>query len=495
MIPLKTSQLSTQLQNGEPVRLSFSYNNKTTVKFLNSLFTKFLGQHDMIYLQSTVETVLREMVVNAVKANSKRVYFEKEGLDILNENHYSRGMEEFKNYIVTVKENISVDLKKSGYKVEVILKKDKLGLNVVVRNNVALLPFEQERINMRIAKAKEYNDFSDIYMDISDDQEGEGLGIPLTILFLKNSGIGENSFSIKTNGKITQSSFKIPYVLKSFELTNVIQQHVLEKVDELPTFPENVLELQEMCKDPHVEIQDLVDKISFDLSLTAAVLKLSNSASFIISKNVDSLSEAIKIIGLKNLNTILVSSGSRKIMDEHFTSFKEVWKHCNKTAFYAKKLAQKFKMNKSLEKAVLASLLHDLGKIVLLSVNSELANVMDTVAVKREVRISTVIEEISIGISHSTIGKIIAEKWKLPEYIVETLAYHHSPLCAKEEFREVVYITYLANKLCLIEDKKFDFYYLEDEVLNYFGINGEKEFTAIHDQLSENFIEMEKLEA
>ena len=55
-------------------------------------------------------------------------------------------------------------------------------------------------LKSRVDKAREYTDFSDIYMDIADDQEGEGLGIPLTILFLKNSGIGDTSFSIVSDG-------------------------------------------------------------------------------------------------------------------------------------------------------------------------------------------------------------------------------------------------------------------------------------------------------
>lgn len=492
MISAKTTQLVNQIEKEEPVRISFCYNNRTTVKFVNSLFTKFLSKYDMLYLQSTVETVIREMIVNAVKANSKRVYFKVENLDINDKNHYLQGIEGFKSYIVAEKENIADKLRESGYKVEIILLKDGNGLKIVVRNNAALLPFEQERINMRIEKAREYNDFSDIYMDISDDQEGEGLGIPLTMLFLKNSGIGGDSFSIKTNGKITQSAFTIPYVLKPVEFTNVVKEQILEKVKELPTLPENVIELQELCSNPEVDIQVLVDKISLDPSLAVEVLKLSNSAGFITSKYVDNIKEAIKIIGLKNLKIILISSSSRKIMDEHFSSFKLVWSHCNKVAFYAKQIALEYKLNKNIEKIVLSALLHDIGKIVLLSINSDLGSLVNDISVKREIRISTVIEEISIGISHSTIGKIIAQKWKLPEYIIEAIAYHHSPLRAKKDFKEVVFVTYLANKLCLIEDRKFEYFYFEEEILNYFDVKNEKDLDKLHSKIKEKYLQYEE---
>jgi len=71
----KSSQLSSHLQNGKSVRFSFHYHDRTVIKFINSLFVKILSANDMAYLQTTVETIIREMIVNAVKANSKRVFF------------------------------------------------------------------------------------------------------------------------------------------------------------------------------------------------------------------------------------------------------------------------------------------------------------------------------------------------------------------------------------------------------------------------------------
>jgi len=393
----------------------------------------------------------------------------------------------FKSFIVKEKECITSDLKKHGYKVEICLKKSDKGFRVLVRNNVPLHPSELERIEYRIQKAKSYNDFSEIYMDISDDQEGEGLGIPLTILFLKNSGLGEDSFSVRSNGRITQSAFTIPFSVKPLELTTMIQKQILGEVEKLPSFPEHIFELQKLCKKPDVKIKELSDKIAMDPSLTVSVLKLANSAGFFTSKRIEDLVDAVKIIGFKNLNSILITSSSRKILDDRFSTFSEVWNHSNKTAGYARLIAQKFRLNKISDRIVLAGLLHDLGKIVLLSANTELTNWIHDIASQRKMRSSTVIEEVSIGISHSTIGRLISKKWLLPEYITEAITYHHSPLCASEEYRDIVYVTYLANKMCLIEDKKFDFFYLEEEVLNKYNIKNEEDFSIFHNNIKEKY--------
>ncbi|HOW83775.1 MAG TPA: hypothetical protein PK573_14530, partial [Spirochaetota bacterium] len=182
----KSSELSQKVINGEPVKLTFHYHSRDIVRFINSLVIKILSGNDMSYLQTIVETVLREMIVNAVKANSKRVFFQKFGMDINDANDYLLGMEKFKSFIIENQDSLVTDLKENGYKVEIIVKKGEQGFRILVRNNSPLVQAERERIQMRIEKARQYNDFSDIYMDIGDDEEGEGLGIPLTILFLKN---------------------------------------------------------------------------------------------------------------------------------------------------------------------------------------------------------------------------------------------------------------------------------------------------------------------
>ena len=483
----KTSELSGQVLNGDPVKLTFHYNNREINRFLNSLFTKILSQTDMLYLQGTVENVLREMIVNAVKANSKRIHFKKSNLTITDPAHYEEGMASFKSYMTDAMDILPDELKQNGYKVELVLKKDQNGFRIIVRNNSGLLPFEQERIKMRVDKAREYSDFSEIYMDTADDQEGEGLGIPLTMLFLKNSGIGDKSFSIVSDGSVTQSAFTIPLRTQSCAVTRVIEVKIVNEVKDLPTFPEHIIELQSMCRRDNVTIGELAKKISLDPALTASVLKLSNSAGFITSKKIESIVEAVKIIGLKNLNSILIASSAKKIMDERFSSFKDIWSHCNKAAFYSRLLAQKCGMNKISDMVFLSSMLHDLGKIVLLSANQDLTDQIDKISTNRQMRTSTVLEEVSMGVSHSTIGKMIAEKWNFPNYIREAIAYHHSPLMASEENRDVVYLTYLANALCLIEEKKFDYFYLEDEVLAKYNLTSEEKFAEMHNSFKVQF--------
>ncbi len=489
MIVSKTSQMASDFDKGETIALSLSYHNKSVIRFISSVITKILARNNMVFLQDAVITILREIIVNAVKANSKRLYFRFQNLDMLDEEEYLQGMEGFKSFIIDNQEFVEDELKKSDYKVVIYIKKFESGFSIHVQNNAPIHPEEMNRIKTRLQKAKSYNDFSEVYCDVSDDTEGEGLGLVLTILFLKNTGIGVNSLQISSNERITDTSLVVPFQLKPVTVLNKIQQQILNEVRDLPTFPENILELEKLCTNPEVDYRIIADKISIDPSLSVSVLKLSNSAAFITRRRIETIIDAISLIGMKNLRAIIIASSARRILDERYSSFRQVWDHCNKTAFYGRQLAMNMGCGKIAQNVYLASLLHDLGKIVLLSTSSALSEWMFTLVQNRGMRTSTVIEEVSIGISHSSIGEQIAKKWNLPDYLVEAIQWHHAPLNCKGEFQDIVYITYLANKMCSIEEKKYDYYFLEEDVLQKYKLDDEKAFNVLHEELKKMYID------
>ncbi len=289
--------------------------------------------------------------------------------------------------------------------------------------------------------------------------------------------------------RFTQASFVVPKVLKPEVQQSRIRVKIMEEVEDLPSFPENILELIQMCKRNDVSIKEISERIMLDPALSASVLRLSNSAGFITRKRIDSVFEAVNIIGLKNLNMILVASSARSIMSTRYSAFREVWNHCNRVAFYARTIAMQKGFSKIADHAFLAGLLHDLGKIILLSTTARLAEWIADITKNREMRTSTVIEEISIGMSHSAIGAAVAEKWNLPHYIIESVKQHHSPLCCDPAFSNIVAIVYLANTLVGIEVGKYEYPYLEDDVLEMLDLQGEGAIESFHEDIKQKYEE------
>lgn len=462
---VSTSNLTEKIQRGEEVSIRFRYPTDDILTRVNSLMAKILSKLDLVFLLDTIITILREIILNAVKANAKRLFFEKLELDITDQKVYTNGMKIFKDTVINDLESISEDMNNSKYSITMRIKKLESGVRISITNNIKILPDELDRINFRIEKAMESQDFTEAYETVYDPSEGAGLGIILTILLLKNAGINPEFYSITQEEGTITTSLLIPYILRPMETITSIKKQILEQVDALPTFPENILELQALCNNSEASIDEIASRIIVDPSLTADVLKISNSAGFITGKRIKSVNESIMIIGLRNLNSILTVAAARKILDKRYKKFEQIWSHCNKTAFYARTLAVELGMNNIVDQVFISGLLHDIGKIVLLSTDQNLINQVSDLVENRKIRSSTILEEIAIGISHSSIGALISNKWNFPDYLIEAINFHHSPLDADAEYDKIVSVVYLANMFAGIEIQKYGYSFIENEIL------------------------------
>src|SRR5208337_3492062 len=116
MIVSKTSQMAADFDNGETIVMSLSYHSKMIIRFISSVISKILSRNRLLFLQETIITILREIIINAVKANSKRLYFTFQNLDMQDRESYAKGMTGFKNFIIERQEFVEDELKKSEYK-------------------------------------------------------------------------------------------------------------------------------------------------------------------------------------------------------------------------------------------------------------------------------------------------------------------------------------------------------------------------------------------
>ena len=126
--------------------------------------------------------------------------------------------------------------------------------------------------------------------------------------------------------------------------------------------------LQKLITDPDSEITDIARQISMDPSLTADLLKVVNSAQFMLPKRVDNIVEAVKLVGLRGIRNLLYSYGTQKLLQGQ-----QSWRdHSYLTAFYAYNLAKSLRKKDILDDAYVGGILHDMGKIVFSDVHPQL---------------------------------------------------------------------------------------------------------------------------
>jgi HD-like signal output (HDOD) protein len=96
-----------------------------------------------------------------------------------------------------------------------------------------------------------------------------------------------------------------------------------------------------------------------------------------------------------------------------------------------------------------------------------------------------VFEEMSNGIDHAEVGARLAERWNFPDILVASIRYHHTPLKASGQFRDVVAVIYVANELAGSSSPEYD--QIDGRVLRMIGITGREQLEQVHTRLSTQY--------
>jgi putative nucleotidyltransferase with HDIG domain len=443
-----------------------------------------LGQEKIL---EPLSYCLKELIVNAQKANGKRAYFVEHNLDISRAVDYEKGM---KNFLRDYVENVGhfvIKLKEMSLAIEVSFHTSGGSLTISVRNSSELTVKEQARIYDRVARARAFNSFFEALTAPLDDTEGAGLGIMILLQFLKRIGLGEEAFSIEVVDGQTVASIVIPISEVHLEKVRILMEALVRDIDSLPHFPENVSELIRMTSDPDARITEIAGQIATDPTLTADLLKHVNSAYYMLPTRVNSIPQAVKLVGLKGLNSILYSYGSQKVLGEKYMEMKTLWDHSYRTAFYAFHIARHLKRKREiLDDVYVAGILHDLGLIITISLHPELHEKMRKFCREKNVP-PRILERFSYGMNHADIGAMIARKWNFPEVLVEGIQYHHEPLFSSQASKDIVYCVYLANVICDLERGLISYSQIEKPVLSDFGIKNEEQLMKLSSNVKISF--------
>ncbi|HMV76492.1 MAG TPA: HDOD domain-containing protein [Leptospiraceae bacterium] len=462
------------------------FSEESLLEYYN-FFILILTYLDQIYLVEITFTIIKEMLINAQKANAKRLLFQRLGLDINDLNQYKKGMALFSEEVSMKWGEQESYLKNSDFYIETRIEMTPDTLKIEIENNASVLPIEQERITKRLSVAKKYNDLSDAFADMLDTSESAGLGLVLTQILLRNSGIGQENLKLNFHSDKTVVDLIIPKNAAPVSIESRLGTKILDEISNLPHLPQSLSRIIQLCNNPDSSINTLSAEIEKDPALSADLLKLSNSSSFITRNKVNNVLGAIKIVGLKNLRNMLYVTGVTKILNSRYqTKAQEVWDHSAKCSFFAKALAQEYGKNRYADVVATAGLLHDLGKLVLLSVDRKLAQKVDFLKGK-EKNNSVLLEEVSMGVTHPEIGGLLLRKWGFPEELISVVEFHHKPFLAPDHERELVEIIYLANMMIDVIDNKASYFVIYTPVLKNFKLENEEAFRKLLEKISKQF--------
>ncbi|HEQ71529.1 MAG TPA: HDOD domain-containing protein [Spirochaetia bacterium] len=476
--PIREDTILASIRKNAGFSCTIPYSNQEIEKLISTILITIFDHLKKPELGHSLVYFLKELVMNASKANSKRVYFAEKGLDITDPADYQAGLKTFKREVFSNFETFAEKHAEKGYYVRIDFKVDKDKLLIQVKNNAALCPDEEERINDRIRMAGKFQTMEEVFAYGFDETEGGGFGLIIGILMLRKVGLDENVFSINRDNGTTAVLLKIPVNLLTQEQGMMIAQEITAEIERMPQFPESVIRLNKNLQDPNADFGSVAAIIKTDPSLTTEVIRIANSPIYMLPRKVSDVLTAVKMIGLKGVKNLVLSHGVTQVFSKLYRKEKinAVMDHSYKVALYCSQIAKTKRMDPILEDIYVAALLHDFGKIITSSLQPKLVDRLNTVCREKGIPITT-LEDLTEGYNHAIIGAQLAEKWNFPEKFVQAIRYHHVPLEADESFKALLSSVYLGNEL---------FYYLQGErtfedfnyqVLRFFSIETEEHFT------------------
>lgn len=222
----------------------------------------------------------------------------------------------------------------------------------------------------------------------------------------------------------------------------------------LPTLAPVASKLVEISAREETTISDIANLVSKDISLSAKVLKVVNSAFYSFPQKISTIQQAVSILGINAVRNLVFSFSFLSIEpDGKRTAFdyRSFWTHSLAGGVSARLIAEKIRKN-DLEEFFIVGLLQNAGQLFLARAFAEgYAEVLTRVA-ETGGAISEA-EESILGAEHSFIGSEVFKAWRFPEGIWRPIRFHHQPADdpgAEKNLKLLAVVGYLSGLLVSI---------------------------------------------
>ncbi len=227
-------------------------------------------------------------------------------------------------------------------------------------------------------------------------------------------------------------------------------KRTLNLIVNFPIIPVVYLELTQKLKAGEPSLREIGEIIIRDPSLTIKLLQIVNSPFYGLPMPVTDPHKAVALLGLDVVKGFVLTSGifnqyeKTSIADFQIDA---LWQHSLKTANIVRQIAKKENLGSEISEAsFIASLLHDVGKIIIASNFPE-----EFKEIRRCSQSEGVpdwhAEQMVLGASHAEIGAYLLGLWGLPLTIIKPVQEHHQPHWKAHARLDQTALVHIANAI------------------------------------------------
>lgn len=171
-----------------------------TEYFVRDFVKKLVHKYGRPELATPIAMIIKELAVNATKANFKRIIFTENKINMNDPEDYARGMQLFR---AAISDRMSIEYGKKARQARLNIHAsfdfDRDRIIIEIRNNLGMTRGEEARVRAKLREAMRCHDVADFMMENIDETEGAGLGLVLSLMALKSSGIDPHMLTIQTD--------------------------------------------------------------------------------------------------------------------------------------------------------------------------------------------------------------------------------------------------------------------------------------------------------
>ena len=215
-------------------------------------------------------------------------------------------------------------------------------------------------------------------------------------------------------------------------MSEVIRQKILKSIDDMPSLPLTALKILRLANDINSSPQEMLDTIKVDPVITGKVLQMINSSYFGLSANVTDLRQALVMLGANTVKNLALTSALLNTMKSKGSGnarldLDGLWLHSLATAVGAKIIAKAAGLPRlQHDEFFIIGLLHDIGRIFSFQfLADEYVQAIDK-ANENDLTIAQAEHDI-MSMTATEAGGMLAEKWQLPDNMLNGIKYYRTP--------------------------------------------------------------------
>lgn len=215
--------------------------------------------------------------------------------------------------------------------------------------------------------------------------------------------------------------------LKFKQLIGSQYRGLITEITTLPSLPKTYQDVIDILEKPGVTLNEASEIVEHDLAMSAKILQIINSAFFGLPRKINSVADAVGLLGLDVLMGLILHTSLFKALDEKsVVEFKleELSNHAFRVANLCSRISKTLMLDdKTISNAYIAGMLHQVGILLLIHIVPEkYRRVMKEYNQGKQLLLD--IEKEILAQTHAELGAYLLSIWGLPTSIVESILYY-----------------------------------------------------------------------